>query len=98
MLRSDVTEDLVIVTRKQRHFVESTDALRDMNIEWGGNGADEIGVDIVTGRTLIRVDLRYFRATGVETPLGDASKARQKLAWPAEVSCRGPGCERFEPR
>jgi GDPmannose 4,6-dehydratase len=89
MLQSDVAEDFVIATGKQfsvRHFVESAGALLDMKIEWRGNGVDEIGVDTVTGRTLVRVDPRYFRPTEVETLLGDASKAREKLGWTAEVS------------
>ena len=89
MLQSDVAEDFVIATGKQfsvRHFVESAGALLDMKIEWRGKGTDEVGVDMVTGRTLVRVDPRYFRPTEVETLLGDASKAREKLGWTAEVS------------
>jgi GDPmannose 4,6-dehydratase len=89
MLQSDVAEDFVIATGKQfsvRHFVESAGALLDMKIEWRGKGVDEIGVDTATGRTLVRVDPRYFRPTEVETLLGDASKAREKLGWTAEVS------------
>jgi GDPmannose 4,6-dehydratase len=89
MLQSDVAEDFVIATGKQfsvRHFVESAGALLDMKIEWRGKGVDEVGVDTATGRTLVRVDPRYFRPTEVETLLGDASKAREKLGWTAEVS------------
>ena len=47
---------------------------------------DEIGVDTVTGRNIVRVDPRYFRPTEVDTLLGDATKARDKLGWTAEVS------------
>jgi GDPmannose 4,6-dehydratase len=89
MLQADVAEDFVIATGKQfsvRHFVESAGALLDMKIVWQGKGADEVGVDTVTGRSLIRVDPRYFRPTEVETLLGDASKAREKLGWTAEIS------------
>src|ERR1700689_2117424 len=89
MLQSDYAEDFVIATGKQfsvRYFVESAGALLNMKIEWRGKGVDEIGVDTVTGRTLVRVDPRYFRPTEVETLLGDASKAREKLGWTAEVS------------
>jgi GDPmannose 4,6-dehydratase len=57
-----------------------------MKIEWRGKGVDEVGVKSATGRTLVRVDPRYFRPTEVETLLGDASKAREKLGWTAEVS------------
>jgi GDPmannose 4,6-dehydratase len=89
MLQADVAEDFVIATGKQfsvRHFVESAGALLDMKIEWRGKGVDEVGVNTATGRTLVRVDPRYFRPTEVETLLGDASKAREKLGWTAEVS------------
>jgi GDPmannose 4,6-dehydratase len=57
-----------------------------MKIEWRGEGAEEVGIDTVTGRQLVRVDPRYFRPTEVETLLGDPTKARQKLGWSAEVS------------
>jgi GDPmannose 4,6-dehydratase len=89
MLQSDVAEDFVIATGKQfsvRDFVESAGSLLDMKIEWRGKGVDEVGVNAVTGRTLVKVDPRYFRPTEVETLLGDASKAREKLGWTAEVS------------
>jgi len=89
MLQQDVPEDFVIATGKQfsvRDFVVAAGSLLDMKIEWQGDGVEEIGIDVVTGRTLVRVDPRYFRPTEVETLLGDATKARQKLGWTAEVS------------
>ncbi|GAC1497145.1 MAG: GDP-mannose 4,6-dehydratase [Steroidobacteraceae bacterium] len=89
MLQQEVPEDFVIATGKQysvRDFVAAAGSLLDMNIEWRGEGADEIGVDTVTGRPLIRVDPRYYRPTEVQTLLGDATKAREKLGWTAEVT------------
>jgi GDP-D-mannose dehydratase len=62
-----------------------------MKIEWQGEGVDEVGIDTATGRKLVRVDPRYFRPTEVETLLGDATKARQKLGWTAEVELSGAG-------
>jgi GDPmannose 4,6-dehydratase len=56
-----------------------------MKIEWQGEGIDEVGIDTANGRPLVRVDPRHFRPTEVETLLGDATKARQKLGWTAEV-------------
>jgi GDPmannose 4,6-dehydratase len=58
----------------------------DMRIEWRGEGVDEQGVDTRTGRTVIRVDPRYFRPAEVETLLGDPSKAKAKLGWKPEHS------------
>jgi GDPmannose 4,6-dehydratase len=89
MLQQDVPEDFVIATGTQysvRDFVVATGALLDMKIEWRGEGVDEVGVDAATGRKVVRVDPRYFRPTEVETLLGDAGKARQKLGWTAEVT------------
>jgi GDPmannose 4,6-dehydratase len=88
MLQQDEPEDFVIATGKQfsvRDFVIASGSLLDMKIEWRGEGVEEVGVDTVTGRTLVRVDPRYFRPTEVETLLGDATKARQKLGWIPEV-------------
>ena len=89
MLQQDVAEDFVIATGKQysvRDFVAAAGKLLDMNIEWKGVGVDEVGIDTKSGRTLVRVDPRYFRPTEVETLLGDATKAYDKLGWKAEVS------------
>jgi GDPmannose 4,6-dehydratase len=89
MLQHDTPEDFVIATGRQfsvRDFVVAAGSLLDMKIEWQGEGVEEIGVDTVTGRKLVRVDPRYFRPTEVETLLGDPTKARQKLGWTAEVS------------
>ena len=89
MLQQETPEDFVIATGKQysvRDFVLAAGSLLGMKIEWQGDGVDEVGIDAVTGRKLVRVDPRYFRPTEVETLLGDATKARQKLGWSAEVS------------
>ena len=89
MLQQEVPEDFVIATGRQysvRDFVVAAGSLLDMKIEWQGQGVDEVGIDRVTGRTLVRVDQRYFRPAEVETLLGDATKAREKLGWTAEVS------------
>ena len=89
MLQQDAAEDFVIATGKQfsvRDFVVAAGVPLDMKIEWKGTGIDEVGVDTQSGRTLVRIDPRYFRPTEVETLLGDATKARQKLGWVAEVS------------
>jgi GDPmannose 4,6-dehydratase len=89
MLQQDQPDDFVIATGKQysvRDFVVTAGSLLDMRIEWRGEGVDEIGVDSLSGRELVRVDPRYFRPTEVDTLLGDATKARDKLGWTAEVS------------
>jgi GDPmannose 4,6-dehydratase len=89
MLQQETAEDFVIATGKQysvRDFVVATGNLLGMKIEWRGKGVDEVGVDTVSKKTIVRVDPRYFRPTEVETLLGDPTKAQQKLGWTAETS------------
>jgi GDPmannose 4,6-dehydratase len=66
--------------------VAAAGSLLDMQIEWRGQGVDEVGIDTATDRTVVRVDPRYFRPTEVETLLGNADKAKQKLGWTAETT------------
>jgi GDPmannose 4,6-dehydratase len=89
MLQQDAAEDFVIATGKQssvRDFVAAAGKLLGLHIAWQGKGIDEIGIDKATGRTLVRIDPRYFRPAEVETLVGDPSKARLKLGWSAECS------------
>jgi GDPmannose 4,6-dehydratase len=89
MLQQEQAEDFVIATGHQysvRNFVERAGACLGMQIKWNGSGANEQGVDATSGRTVVKIDPRYFRPTEVETLLGDATKARQKLGWSAETS------------
>jgi GDPmannose 4,6-dehydratase len=88
MLQQDEPDDFVIASGKQysvRDFVVAAGTLLDMKIEWQGEGVDEVGIDSASGRTVVRVDPRYFRPTEVQTLLGDPTKARQKLGWHAET-------------
>lgn len=83
MLQQEQPNDFVIATGKQysvRDFVSAAANELGLNIEWKGSGVDERGFD-VAGRCVVQVDPRYFRPTEVETLLGDASKAREKLGW-----------------
>jgi GDPmannose 4,6-dehydratase len=73
-------------TRTVREFVELSFGELGRSIEWRGTGVDEIGLDSCTGKTVVRIDPRYFRPTEVDVLLGDASKARQQLGWVPEIS------------
>jgi GDPmannose 4,6-dehydratase len=89
MLQQPQPEDFVIATGEQRsvrEFVVAAAAELGMHIEWRGIGLDEQGVDVQTGRTLIKIDARHFRPTEVDSLLGDATKARRLLGWSADTS------------
>ena len=83
MLQQPQPEDLVIATGEQhsvREFVEATAGELEMQVTWKGKGAEEKGYDR-QGRCIVAIDSRYFRPAEVDTLLGDATKARQKLGW-----------------
>ena len=89
MLQQDQPEDFVIATGIQysvREFIDHAASHLDMKIRWEGSGVDEKGYDAASGQCLIEVDPRYFRPTEVETLLGDATKAREKLGWTPRIS------------
>lgn len=88
MLQQDHPEDFVIATGVQysvRDFVDATARELDIKIRWEGRGVGEKGYD-EQDKCIVAVDPRYFRPTEVETLLGDASKAKQKLGWTPRTS------------
>ncbi|MCZ7599538.1 MAG: GDP-mannose 4,6-dehydratase [Gammaproteobacteria bacterium] len=97
MLQQDAPEDFVIATGVQhsvREFVESAAKRLGITIRWQGAGVDEVGVvDAVSGESgpaagsvIVRVDPRYFRPAEVDSLLGDAGKARERLGWTPKVT------------
>lgn len=99
MLQQDHAEDFVIATGHQisvREFVRMSAKHAGMDLEFTGQGVDEIGtvvsVDatvapgVQAGDVVVRVDPRYFRPAEVETLLGDPAKAKEKLGWVPEIT------------
>ena len=89
MLQQDEPDDYVIATGEQysvREFVEAAAPYFGMNIVWEGEGVNEVGIDKNTKREVVRVSPKYFRPAEVETLLGDATKAKQKLGWEPKIS------------
>jgi len=87
MLQQDKPEDFVIATGVQysvRDFVNAAAKELGMEIDWRGQGVDEIGAS--NGKDIVKVDPRYFRPTEVETLLGDPSNAKAKLGWTPKIS------------
>jgi GDPmannose 4,6-dehydratase len=89
MLQQEEPEDYVIATGVQysvREFVEEAAPYFGMKIMWEGEGLDEVGIDKITGKVIIKVNPKYFRPSEVETLLGDATKAKEKLGWEPKIS------------
>ena len=89
MLQQDKPDDYVIATGEQysvKDFVDKAAPFFGFNIQWMGEGLDEVGYDWSTKRQVISVDKKYFRPAEVESLLGDPSKAKQKLGWEPKIS------------
>jgi len=87
MLQQPSPEDFVIATGVQytvRDFVALAAKRLGMSVCWSGQGVNEKGC-LPDGRCIIEVDPGYFRPAEVETLLGDARKAREKLGWTPKV-------------
>lgn len=88
MLQQDHPEDFVIATGVQysvRDFVRAAGQALDMEITFEGEGVNEVGRD-GNDRIIVAVDPAYFRPAEVETLLGDATKAKEKLGWSPKIS------------
>jgi GDPmannose 4,6-dehydratase len=84
MLQHDVPEDFVIATGKMhsvREFCDLAFQEAGITLRWEGEGVEEKGIDVKTGRVVVEVDPKYFRPTEVEQLLGDPTKARTLLGW-----------------
>ena len=89
MLQQEEPDDYVIATGEQysvREFVDEAAPYFGMKIAWEGEGVDEVGIDKLTKKTVIKVNPKYFRPAEVETLVGDASKAKEKLGWEPKIS------------
>ena len=88
ILQQDVPEDYVLATGEMhtvRDFTRWSFKHAGIELDFKGEGVDEVGIDVKTGKTLVEVSPSYFRPTEVEQLLGDPSKARDKLGWVAET-------------
>ena len=90
ILQQPQPDDFVIATGKMHTVREfCTLAFKEAGIEirWVGNGVNEKGIDVKTGRVIVEVDPKYFRPCEVEQLLGDPTKAKNTLGWnPSKTS------------
>lgn len=84
IMQQDVPEDFVIATGEQhtvRDFTQKAFAANGITLRWEGNGIDEKGYDVATGKMLVCVNPQWFRPTDVDNLWGDPTKARTVLGW-----------------
>jgi GDPmannose 4,6-dehydratase len=84
ILKQDKPDDYVVATGEThtvREFCQHAFGELGMTLKWEGKDEKEIGICIETGKTVVRVDEKYFRPTEVEILIGDPSKAKKLLGW-----------------
>lgn len=84
MLQTETPDDYVLATNKTievREFVTLAFKELDIEVEWTGQGVDEVGTNKANGQVLVKVDPKYFRPTEVDLLIGDATKAKNELGW-----------------
>ena len=89
IVQQDKGDDFVLATGETntvRTFVELAFAETGIALEWTGDGVDEVGRCAKTGKTLVKVDPRYFRPTEVDLLIGDPAKAKRLLGWEATTT------------
>ncbi|WIA56100.1 GDP-mannose 4,6-dehydratase [Sphingobium sp. WTD-1] len=89
MLQVDEPDTYVLATGRTvavRSFVELAFAAAGITVAFQGQGQEETAVDTRTGKTVLRVDPRFYRPAEVDHLIGDARLAREKLGWAPETS------------
>ncbi|QRG66232.1 GDP-mannose 4,6-dehydratase [Brevibacillus choshinensis] len=89
MLQQDVPDDFVIATGEThsvREFVELAFRESGIELEWQGQGVEEVGIHAQTGKVIVQVDPQYFRPTEVDLLLGNPQKAKDILGWSPEFT------------
>lgn len=88
ILQHDKPDDFVLATNEThtvREFVENAFKVVGIDIEWEGEGVNEIGKDANTGKVLVKVNPEFFRPAEVDILIGDYSKAKKELGWEPKV-------------
>jgi len=88
MLQQETPDDYVIATnetRTVREFVETAFKHAGIEIKWQGSGINETGIDAATGKTVVKVNKKFFRPAEVDILIGDPSKAENKLGWKRDI-------------
>lgn len=89
MLQADEADTYVLATNRTetvRDFVQMAFKAADIDVEFSGKEENEIAVDAATGKTVMRVNPRFYRPAEVDLLIGNPEKATQKLGWKPETS------------
>lgn len=89
MLQQDKPDDYVVATgetRTVREFVECAFRAVGIDVEWQGEGVDTIGINKANGKTVVKINKKFYRPAEVELLLGCPKKAEETLGWKREIA------------
>ena len=89
MMQNDIADTYVVATNRTetvRDFVSMAFKAIDIDIIWSGEGVNEIGVNKVSKKTVVKINKEFHRPSEVDLLIGDASKAKKILGWEPKTS------------
>ncbi len=89
ILQADKPDTYVLATNRTetvRDFVDMAFKAVDVQLKWQGNAENEQGVCTKTGKTLVRVNPKFYRPAEVDLLIGNPAKAKQELGWEPKTS------------
>lgn len=89
MLQADEPDTFVLATNRTetvRDFVRMAFKAAETEVEFSGTAEEEIAVDVATGKTVMRIDPRFYRPAEVDLLIGDPARATDKLGWKPQTS------------
>ncbi|HDL7750324.1 TPA: GDP-mannose 4,6-dehydratase [Yersinia enterocolitica] len=84
MLQADVPDTFVLATNRTetvRDFVSMAFKAAGFNLRFEGKDEHEVGIDVATGKTLVKVNPKFYRPAEVELLIGNPQKAKDVLGW-----------------
>ncbi|KVM97161.1 GDP-mannose 4,6 dehydratase [Burkholderia stagnalis] len=89
MLQADKPDTYVLATNRTetvRDFVTMAFKAAGMQVAWKGEAEHEIGIDEATGKTVVRINPKYYRPAEVELLIGNPEKAKLELGWQPQTT------------
>lgn len=89
MLQQDIPDNYVLATGKAysvKQFCEKAAKIVGFNLVWQGEGVNEVGIDTISDKVIIKINPNLYRPAEVDLLLGDPTKAKEKLGWEAKTT------------
>jgi GDPmannose 4,6-dehydratase len=89
MLQAEQADTFVLATNRTetvRDFVRMAFKGAEIEIDFKGSGEQEMAIDTATGKTVMRINPKFYRPAEVELLIGNPAKAKAKLGWEPKTS------------